>query len=129
MALLLRLGLWDICCPLTKATYIFIASYKCSGNSIFASRLPSTRSHQAVRDIYCFLYVYWEESIVGGWARKQFVLWLMYIYSAPIYSLAVPLCELLYQFILTVLDETQRFNLFSLVIIQTCTLYMVTWEC
>ena len=52
MALLLKLGLWDICCPLTKAKYIFIASYKHSGNSIPASRLPSARSSQAVRDIY-----------------------------------------------------------------------------
>ena len=100
-----------------KAKYIFIASYKHSGNSISASRLPSTRSYQAVRDIYWFLCVYGEESIFGCWAGKQFRLWLMYIYSACIYSLAVPLCELLYWFILTVLNEAQRFNLFSLVII------------
>lgn len=117
MALLLTLQLWDICCPLTKAKYIFMESYKCNGNSISASRLPSARSHEAVRDIYWFLYVYWEKSISGGWTGKQFRLWLMYIYRAYIYSLAVPLCELLYGFILTVLDEAQHFNLFSLVII------------
>lgn len=74
MALLLTLGLWDICCSLTKAKYIFIASNKYSRNSISASRLPSARSYQAVRDIYWFLYVYWEKSILGGWAGKQFKL-------------------------------------------------------
>lgn len=90
IALLLTLGLWDICCSLTKAKYIFIASYKYSRNSISASRLPSARSDQAVRDIYWFLYVYWEKSILGGWAGKQFRLWVMYIYSAAFTLLLFP---------------------------------------
>lgn len=106
-ALLLRLGLWDLpLCPLTKAKYIFIASYKHSGNSISASRLPSSRSYQAVRDIYWFLCAYGRNPFWMLGLGNQFRLWLMYIYSACIYSLAVPLCELLYWFILTVLNES-----------------------
>lgn len=71
MTVLLKLELSNIC-SLVKTKSIFIVSCKYRRKSISASRLPTTRSLWAVRDIYWLLYVYWEKSSSEGWAGKQF---------------------------------------------------------